>query len=333
MNAPASFPTSSVEPMAPRLLDRLVPVSPQWRIPPRKAERLGWLQLLLGILVVLGAQMIVGLLAAAAGLVRLGAGGTTAAQPGVTFIVAISAVPLTVLGYWLLVRFVGGRPVIELGGRGAALRELLAGLAMGALLMCTVIAVLALLGSYHVVDVGWSTGILVGLQAGIVAGFTEEILVRGVMLRLIEGWLGTWWALAITAAFFGAAHLGNPQATVFGAVAIALEAGILLGACYLLTRRLWLAIGVHAAWNFVQGGIFGSNISGTGSGRGLIEARFTGPDLLTGGTMGIEGSVVAIIVCLAAGLAMLLAVRRRGLVVPPCWRRPPQAALDDTQPA
>ena len=264
---------------------------------------------------------------------RLGAGGTTAAQPGVTFIVAISAVPLTVLGYWLLVRFVGGRPVIELGGRGAALRELLAGLAMGALLMGAVIAVLALLGSYHVVDVGWNTGILVGLQAGIVAGFTEEILVRGVMLRLIEGWLGTWWALAITAVFFGAAHLGNPQATVFGAVAIALEAGILLGACYLLTRRLWLAIGLHAAWNFVQGGIFGSDISGTGSGRGLIEARFTGPDLLTGGAMGIEASVVAVVLCTAAGVAMLLAVRRRGLVVPPCWRRPPQAALDGTQPA
>ena len=273
--------------------------------------------------------MIVWMLAATAGLVRLGAGGATVARPGVAFIVAISVVTLTVLGYWLLVRFVGGRPVIELGGRGAALREFLVGLAIGALLMCAVIAVLALVGSYHVVDVGWSAGILIGLQAGILAGFTEEILVRGVMLRLIEGWVGTWWALAITAVFFGAAHLGNPQATVFGAAAIVLEAGILLGACYLLTRRLWLAIGVHAAWNFVQGGIFGSNISGTGSGRGLIEARFTGPDLLTGGVMGIEASVVAIIVCTAAGLAVLVAVHRRGLIVPPCWCRPaPLSALE-----
>ncbi|OLO54871.1 abortive infection protein [Actinomyces oris] len=322
MNTPASSSASSVAPRASRLLARLVPVSPQWRIPARKAERLGWLQLLLGVLVVVGAQMIVGLVAVAAGLVRLGAGGGAAARPGAAFIIAISAVPLALLGYWLVVRFVGGRPVIELGGRGAALRELLVGLAMGALLMCAVIAVLALLGSYHVVDVGWSPGILAGLQAGILAGFTEEILVRGVMLRLIEGWVGTWWALAVTAVFFGAAHLGNPQATVFGAVAIALEAGILLGACYLLTRRLWLAIGVHAAWNFVQGGIFGSDISGTGSGRGLIEARFTGPNLLTGGAMGIEASVVAVVLCTAAGLVMLLAVRRRGLVVPPCWRRP-----------
>jgi len=189
MNAPASFPTSSAEPRAPRLLDRLVPVSPQWRIPPRKAERLGWLQLLLGILVVLGAQMIVGLLAAATGLVRLGAWGGAVARPGVAFIVAISAVPLTVLGYWLLVRFVGGRPVIELGGRGAALRELLAGLAMGALLMCTVIAVLALLGSYHVVDVGWSTGILVGLQAGIAAGFPGGLPAQNTVSLLKIGFL------------------------------------------------------------------------------------------------------------------------------------------------
>ncbi len=237
-------------------------------------------------------------------------------------VMAIAGAPLALLGYWLLVRFVGGRPVIELGGRRAALRELAVGLAIGALLMCAVIAVLVLLGSYQVVDIGWSAGILTGLGAGVHAGFVEEIVARGVLLRILEGWLGTWWALGITAALFGAAHLGNPHATAFGAVAIMLEAGILLGACYLLTRRLWLAIGVHIAWNFVQGGIFGSDISGIGTGRGLIEARFTGPDLLTGGTMGIEGSLVAIVLCTAAGVAMLVAVRRRGLIVPPRWRRP-----------
>ena len=274
-------------------------------------------------------QLVAGILAVMTGFAHLTANGRFEYLPEAMFVMAIAGAPLALLGYWLLVHVVGGRPVIELGGCRAALRELAVGLAIGALLMSAVIAVLALLGSYHVVDVGWSTGILAGLGAG----FTEEILFRGILLRLIEGWVGTWWALAITSFLFGISHLGNAHATVFGAVAIALEAGILLGACYLLTRRLWLAIGLHAAWNFVQGGIFGSDISGIGSGRGLIEARFTGPDLLTGGVIGIEGSVVAIIVCTAAGVAMLLAVRRRGLVVPPRWRRPPQAALDGTQPA
>ena len=55
---------------------------------------------------------------------------------------------VSVVGYWLLVHFVGGRPVIELGGRGAALREFSVGLAIGALLMSAVIAILALIGFY-----------------------------------------------------------------------------------------------------------------------------------------------------------------------------------------
>ena len=333
MNSLASSPASSAEHRTPRLLDRLIPVSPQWRIPPRKAERLGWLQLLLGVLVVFGVQVFAVILAVMTGFARLTANGRVESLPDAILVMAIAGAPLALLGYWLLVRLIGRRPVIELGGRGAALREFSVGLVIGALLMCAIIAILALIGSYHVVDIGWSTGVLAGLGAGVLAGFTEEILFRGILLRLIEGWLGTWWALAITSFLFGISHLGNAHATVFGAVAIALEAGILLGACYLLTRRLWLAIGLHAAWNFVQGGIFGSDISGIGSGRGLIEARFTGPDLLTGGVMGIEASVVAIIVCTAAGLAMLLAVCRRGLVVPPRWHRPPQAALDGPQPA
>ena len=246
----------------------------------------------MGVLVFIVAHNIAENLAVMTGFARFTANGRFEQLPEAMFVMAIAGAPLALLGYWLLVHVVGGRPVIELCGRWAALRELAVGLAIGALLMSAVIAVLALLGSYHMADVGWSTGILAGLGAGVFAGFTEEIFFRGILLRLIEGWVGTWWALAITAVFFGAAHLGNPQATVFGAVAIALEAGILLGACYLLTRRLWLAIGVHIAWNFVQGGIFGSDISGMGTGRGLIEARFTGPDLLTGGSMGIEASVV-----------------------------------------
>ena len=327
MNSLASSPASSAEHRTPRLLDRLIPVSPQWRIPPRKAERLGWLQLLLGVLVVFGVQVFAVILAVMTGFARLTANGRVESLPDAIFVMAIAGAPLALLGYWLLVRLIGRRPVIELGGRGAALREFSVGLAIGALLMCAIIAILALIGSYHVVDIGWSTGVLAGLGAGVLAGFTEEILFRGILLRLIEGWLGTWWALAITSFLFGISHLGNAHATVFGAVAIALEAGILLGACYLLTRRLWMVIGVHIAWNFVQGGIFGSDISGIGSGRGLIEARFTGSDLLTGGSMGIEGSLVAVVLCTTAGLAVLLAVRRRGLIVPPCWRRP---VLNDT---
>ena len=233
---------------------------------------------------------------------------------------SLMAASVGLAGYWKLMRFVRGRTVCELAGPGK-LRELGAGLAWGTALVCAVVAVLAAVGAYRVAAVGWDKGILIGLVAGIMGGVGEELLFRGVLLRLLEAWLGSWWALGISAVVFGAVHLGNPGGTMFGAVAIVLEGGILLGACYLVMRRLWFAIGLHAAWNFVQGGVFGSDISGTGSGRGLFQASFTGPDLLTGGSMGVEGSLVAVVICTAAGLVMAVAAHRRGLILPPAWRR------------
>ncbi len=237
---------------------------------------------------------------------------------------SVIAASVGLAGYWGLMRRVRGWTVCELAGPGK-LRELGAGLVWGTALVCAVVAVLAAVGAYRVAAVGWDKGILIGLVAGIMGGVGEELLFRGVLQRLLEAWLGSWWALAVTAVLFGAMHLSNAGATPVGAAAIALEAGILLGACYLVTRRLWLAIGLHAAWNFVQGGIFGSDISGTGSGRGLFEASFSGPDLLTGGSVGIEGSLVAVVICTATGLLMVAVVRRRGLIVPPAWKRRRQA--------
>ncbi|MDO5063364.1 MAG: type II CAAX endopeptidase family protein [Actinomyces bowdenii] len=301
-------------------LRRLLPTAPAWRRPGPRAERLGWLQLILGIALVVIAQVLGGL---AQGLV------TAVGGPGSRGLGSLSGALVTAVvalgAYWYLIRFTGRRDVVEIG-QGGALGELGVGLAIGTALISAVVAVLALAGAYRVQSVGWSEGVVLGLASGISAGVAEEVVSRGLLLRLLEDWLGTWWALGITAALFGAGHLGNAEATVLGAAAIALEAGILLGACYLLTRRLWLAIGVHLAWNFVQGGIFGSDISGTGSGRGLIDAGFPGPDLLTGGPMGLEGSLIAVLLCTAVGVAMMLEVRRRGLIVAPLWRRRCQAA-------
>ena len=71
---------------------------------------------------------------------------------------------------------------------------------------------------------------------------------------------------------FGAAHLGNPNSTYFAAFCIAVEAGILLGAAYMLTRSLWLPMALHAAWNFTQGEIFDVNVSGVDE-HGLVLRR------------------------------------------------------------
>ena len=79
----------------------------------------------------------------------------------------------------------------------------------------------------------------------------------------------------------------NPEATWIAVLCIAVEAGVLLAAAYITTRRLWLPIGLHFAWNFTQGGIFGVPVSGFRV-RGLLKSTLTGPELLSGGAFGAE---------------------------------------------
>ena len=70
----------------------------------------------------------------------------------------------------------------------------------------------------------------------------------------------------------------------------------------------------------MQAGIFGPHLSGRQVGS-LLESRLSGPDVLSGGALGVEGSVFAILVCLLASLALLLQARRQHLFIRPFWRR------------
>lgn len=313
-----------------RALDRILPDDPPAaRAAERSARRWG-AQIAAGVGVAAVAQ-IVGVAVGLAASVLLGelaaedlsitAVSTLMTRRPIGFLVqSVVAATIALAGYWALMRWVRGGSVTELAGRGKG-REIAAGVVVGAVLLTVVVAVTAAAGSYRVLAVGWSPGFLVGLSAGIGAGFVEELVFRGVMLRLTEQWLGTWAALGASALLFGALHLTNSEATVFGCVCIVVEAGILLGACYLATRRLWLVIGVHVAWNTMLGGVYGSDISGTGTGRGIIEAEFPGPALLTGGRMGLEGSVVTLVLATLLGVLMVLVAVRRGQVMAPSWRR------------
>lgn len=232
-------------------------------------------------------------------------------------VTTIAVVHIVYLAY---VRYLEGRAATEFGASGAA-KELALGAIIGAVIFSAAIAVLFAAGWYRVAGTNPWTFALAPLLAAASAAYVEELIVRGILFRNLEDMLGSWLALAITAALFGLAHLSNPNATLTGAVAIALEAGVLLGAAYMATRRLWLAIGIHFAWNFVQGGIFGVAVSGVAS-NGILRGELYGPALLTGGAFGVEGSLVAVVVCLAAAAPLLAVARRRGNVAAPMWRRP-----------
>ncbi len=237
--------------------------------------------------------------------------------------IVLGALVACVLGwvaYRAYVKLIEHRPGIELGAQGA-LRELGNGLVIGAALFTATVGVLAALGLYTVQ--GWRDDpavLIAPLSISVGAAVIEELLFRGVIFRIIEASLGTWIALVISAALFGLVHLGNPNATWFAAAAISLEAGVMLAAAYVLTRRLWLPIGIHAAWNFTQGGIFSVAVSGSQT-DGLLVATLTGPSWLSGGEFGGEASVVAMLLCTAFGAWLLVLASRRGNFVAPFWRR------------
>lgn len=120
----------------------------------------------------------------------------------------------------------------------------------------------------------------------------------------------------LTSVLFGASHLLNPNASVLGAAAVAVEAGGMLTGAYLATRSLWLPIGLHFGWNFAAAGVFSTEVSGNGASEGLLDATTSGPVLITGGEFGPEGSVYAVLFGVLVTLAFLRLAHRRGLLVP-----------------
>ncbi|NCD20249.1 MAG: CPBP family intramembrane metalloprotease [Actinobacteria bacterium] len=215
-------------------------------------------------------------------------------------------VAAAILVMWFVATRIAGRPVYELERQGA-IRELAYGGAIGAGIVTITVLLLLGVGTYEITDVTVGRGLLTGILLGLGSAFGEEVVMRGILLRVLIGKLGTAAALAITSLAFGLLHLGNPHSSLLGAVGVALQAGLLFGAAYLLTRRLWLAIGIHAAWNFTQTAIFGLNVSGVPTEPGLLVARLQGPEWLSGGEVGIEGSVITIALGLIVSLVMLRA--------------------------
>jgi membrane protease YdiL (CAAX protease family) len=208
--------------------------------------------------------------------------------------------------YYSYVHLMEKRPITELSGPGA-LNELALGLLIGFGLFSMIIAVLWALGYYRVTGMnGWSV-IIPAIVANVPSGFVQEIIFRGAIFRITRDWLGVWWALGISSILFGLIHILSATATVQSVIAITLEAGVLLAAAYLLTNRLWLPIGIHVAWDLANDGIFGAGSSGASgeSIRGLLQANLTGPALVSGGSAGVEASVIAVIVTLAASIYMI----------------------------
>lgn len=236
-------------------------------------------------------------------------------NPWSALAVGLATAVLAVLVYAWVVRRTERRAAVEVSLKGAA-PGLAGGTLLGVALFSLVIVNIAFLGSYTVHGLGTTAGAvgLLGFMAAIAV--TEELMFRGVLFRIIEGWTGTWIALTLTSALFGLVHLFNPNATLWGALAIAIEAGGMLTAAYVATRKLWVPIGLHFGWNVAGSAIFSTEVSGNNTPQGLLDASTSGPVLITGGEFGPEGSVYSIVFCVLVAAVFMRLAYRRGHVVP-----------------
>ncbi|SFW60118.1 CPBP family intramembrane glutamic endopeptidase [Amycolatopsis australiensis] len=230
-----------------------------------------------------------------------------------TLVFGLATAVLSVLAYRWIVRRTEHRAPAEIARNNAALGR---GLLTGTAMFTAVIALIALSGGYHVLGWGSVSGAIALFGFTAAAAVTEELLFRGVLFRIVEGWIGTWAALALTAVLFGMAHLFNAHATLWGALAIAVEAGGMLAAAYAATRTLWLPIGLHFAWNFAEGGIFGTDVSGTNAPEGLLHGVMSGPAAVSGGEFGPEASLYSLLAGVVVMTGFLWLARRRGTIVP-----------------
>jgi uncharacterized protein len=225
-----------------------------------------------------------------------------------------------ILTYKLIIRRLGEQPRDDLSGPRAA-RQLVGGFGIGLALFSVIVAVAAALKVYRIVGIGDADFLLIAvITNGLFPAVSEELLYRGIIFRWFEEFAGTWAALLISSVLFGAAHFQNPNASVLAAVGVALEGGLLLGGAYMLTRRLWLPMGIHASWNLTQGGVFDIPISGNDA-HGLVEAQLQGPAVLSGGGFGLEASLIAIVISTLFALHLIRRAVRAGQVVQPWWVR------------
>ncbi len=239
-----------------------------------------------------------------------------------TYLPALIGIVVAIVAYRLFVRWIEKRRADELALAKAAAPQLSGGIALGAAMFGVTALILWLVKCLAIEGTNrWQVLIPAAIGAAVVA-VTEEILFRGIIFRITERSLGTWFALAISALLFGAIHLLNQNADWYAGLAIVLEAGIFLAAAYVWSRSLWFVIGAHFAWNFTEGGIFGVVVSGNQN-DGLLRSRISGPAFLSGGAFGAETSVIAIAVCLAVAILFLIVAKRSGRFVKSYWQKPP----------
>ena len=181
-------------------------------------------------------------------------------------------------------------------GMGKLMPHTFTGLLVGFVFMTLVVSTIVATGCATINSQAFTWGELVKpFMLYLTVAVGEEMVFRGILFRQVDERWNTGIALIVSALVFGLIHLPNQGATMWSSLAIAIEAGLMLAAAYKWSGTLWVPIGIHWAWNFTQGNVFGLAVSGICFGDTMLTTTVNGPDIITGGAFGPEASIIAVI--------------------------------------
>ncbi|MDW8681978.1 type II CAAX endopeptidase family protein [Streptococcus suis] len=180
-----------------------------------------------------------------------------------------------------------------------AFKDFILGWGIGAAMLITCVLLMWGFGAIRISSVQFSPQLfgefLVLVLAWSVQGTTEELLTRGWMFSSLSAKYNIPVGILVSSLFFTFLHLGNDGISLIPLLDLTLFA-ILACLVMLKTGNLWVISGIHAAWNCFQGNVFAFPVSGTQAGQAFIAVETFGPDWLSGGAFGVEGSVISLIV-------------------------------------
>lgn len=224
----------------------------------------------------------------------------------------LSLIPAIVIG-WICGKWLENLPYKALGASFTKgwLKHLVVGCVAGAVTLgLSVLIAFALGGERFVLNLdeganAVASSLVISFLVFAVAAAFEESLFRGYILQTFERNGLAWLAILLTSLFFGAVHVGNPNAGSISTLNTIL-AGIWFSIAYLKTRDLWFVWGLHLMWNFTQGSIFGIEVSGLTeiTSNPLLKEIDSGPTWLTGTTYGIEGGIACTIAIIISTIAI-----------------------------
>jgi membrane protease YdiL (CAAX protease family) len=202
------------------------------------------------------------------------------------------SVAVLLLSYLYLFRYYEKRKITELSAKQLP-KEFIGGFILGFSILSLVILILYFFGYYKAIGISDYSFLLAPFSFLVIAALFEEVFFRLIAYRILEEWLGTYWALFVIVILFTVPHLFNNHVSVLVVLTILLFS-FAVAIMYTYTRRLWLPFAFHLGWNFAQP-FYGSNLSGEEGIGSLIKARFQGPAVFNGSAFGIEGSIFTVI--------------------------------------